>query len=312
MIENFDVLSYLRDRNIPHTTQGKNVALGWVGVQCVFCADRTNHLGINLTTRMLHCWKCGPHGSVANYIMEHENCPWGKAQDIIREYQDATFRTLQKDIRERTALLEIPKGVLRSAPAIHHTYLLGRGFDPQFLTRKYGLQFTNELGFPDTFRGDWRYRVIAPVYVNRRLVNLIGMDVVRNDKRVKYINVGNELSVIPMKECLYNIDSVPVGGRAIVVEGITDVWRGGDCFVSTQGIVFSKEQVALLVARKVSHAFVMFDAEPEAQKRAQEMANNLAGLIPNVEVVELEEGDPAEQSNEKIFEIRKILLDTHG
>lgn len=305
MLETFDVVEWLRDKRISYTQQGKNVSgRDVVGVQCPFCNDKSNHLGIFLTTKMLSCWKCGPHGPITNYIREIEGCSYAQAERILQMYQDRSLPVLRQDIRQRANDLTYPPEAVDEIPDLHRAYLAHRRFDPEFLRAKYKLKFCNELG-------QYKFRVIVPVIVDGVMVNFSAMDVVRDDSnkgRSKYVHCKNELAITPMKRCLYNIDSVR--RHALVVEGVTDVWRVGDGAVAVMGIQFTADQLHLLAKKELLKVTILFDPEPQAQRRAELFATNLATVVKNVSILQSDSGvDPADMADEEISQIRKIFLD---
>jgi DNA primase len=104
-----------------------------------------------------------------------------------------------------------------------------------------------------------------------------------------------------MKECLYNIDTVK--DTAIIVEGVTDVWRIGQGCVATMGLEYTTEQIKLLVDRGVKQAFVMFDSESFAIRKARKLANSLS-IFMESETIELSDGDPGELTINQVQEIR--------
>ena len=135
--------------------------------------------------------------------------------------------------------------------------------------------------------GDYKYRIIAPIYVARRMVSFVGRDV-SEESESTYLNCPNQESIIPAKRCLYNIDSVDK--VALIVEGITDVWRIGRGTVATLGIEFSKAQINLLSG--LDKVFVMFDAGRQSTIMARKFAAMATSVVRSVEVIEMKKGDP--------------------
>lgn len=107
--EGFDVLSYLDDMGIEYSTGGDNVSSGWVGIQCPFCSDHKNHLGINLNHKNFSCWICNERGDVVKLIQELEGISFIKAKQRVEEYQNAA-RGLPERPRNRFFSQILPKG----------------------------------------------------------------------------------------------------------------------------------------------------------------------------------------------------------
>ena len=79
-----NIIEYLQDEvGIKVSIDGKNVSTGWIGVQCPFCNDETNHLGIRINDLRCSCWKCGNH-SFISYITELIDCSHSKAKQLYK------------------------------------------------------------------------------------------------------------------------------------------------------------------------------------------------------------------------------------
>ena len=57
--EAFDIVAYLDEKGIEYVTEGKNVSAGWIGLQCPYCSDQSNHLGVCLDGKGFSCFRCG-------------------------------------------------------------------------------------------------------------------------------------------------------------------------------------------------------------------------------------------------------------
>jgi DNA primase len=134
-------------------------------------------------------------------------------------------------------------------------------------------------------------------------VTFVGRDVT-GEAEAPYENYPTSKSVIHAKNTLYNIDRV--GHTAIVVEGITDVWKIGDGAVATMGTKWTKSQARQLMGLKA--AFVMFDAEKEAQEQAHRLAATLTSGVRKVEVLELSEGDPDDLPLSTVQALRREIF----
>lgn len=77
-----DLIEWFEDNDLEYWTQGKNVTAGWVNIQCVFCDDLSNHLGIRLSDYRVSCWKCGGN-TMANVIMAVTSCNYGEARRLL-------------------------------------------------------------------------------------------------------------------------------------------------------------------------------------------------------------------------------------
>lgn len=305
MLETFDVLAYLRNRRIPYWAEGKNVTAGWVELQCLWCNDRSHHLGVNLDTRFMSCWRCGPKGPFSNYIMTKENYNYRQARNVLNEFQQTVYRSLRQDIQIRNTDWDrniLPKEATGDFPESYLNYLRGRRYDPVKLITQYHLK---AIGNWCTTSDNLCYRILIPVLYEGRVVNYTARDVTGRAE-TPYVNCKNDQAIIPIRDCIYNRDSVR--DTVLIVEGPIDVWRMGSGSISVFGMEVSKEQIGAIVDTGAKRAFVMFDGEEQAIKKAHKVAMALSGLIPFVEVLELEKGDPDSLEEKDVQEIRKLVF----
>jgi 5S rRNA maturation endonuclease (ribonuclease M5) len=129
------------------------------------------------------------------------------------------------------------------------------------------------------------------------------MDVLRQDNRPPYIDCPVNECVIPVKQCLYNIDSVK--DQAIIFEGVTGVWRWGKGALASFTANLTKEQMLLLAKKKVKKVFVLFD--PDAKEKAENISIQLSGFIPSVEQIYFSSGDPKDLDYSSIAKLKEEL-----
>ena len=297
-ITSFDIEAWLNANGIPFSTDGKNVQSGWVAINCPFCDDHSNHMGINPDTGGVNCWRCPAKGTVIMVVSKLKGI---SSHSAISELKKFTHRELSN--RERTfnpdrmaednQQVKINFETSKSSDKYHIEYLRGRGFDPDYLTQHYKLQFTGPL------ENDYRMRVIVPIYMHRRLVSFTTRDITGR-AHIPWLHGKPEHVILSPKECLYNIDSVD--DTALVLEGASDVWRMGDGAVATFGDKYTPEQVRLL--RNVKRAFVLFDTEEAAQENASKLAYDLSAFVSDVHIYELDQGDPGELTDDDVKSIR--------
>jgi len=273
-IDLFDVVSYLNDRGVPYATEGKDVTSGWIGVSCLFCSDSGFHLGINLTSNFMSCWRCGFKGSVTKLIKEIEQpVSFPEILAIMEKHQDFSRMSLIKDEGEipYKAKIEIPtfftKAVWPDVPNIMKQFLLGRGFDPEIICRSKSLFYGGIVG-------RFKHRLILPITLRGKLVSWVGRDIT-GKADIKYLNLEEEKSVLPVKETLYGFDEAPPGRNIVVVEGPLDQWKLGAGSVATFGTQWTQKQVSLLRELNPNKVFILFDSEEMAQKSAVRLAKQV-------------------------------------
>lgn len=278
-----DIKRLFRDYNIMVSGQdSENASPEFLQTKCVFCNDSLDHLGWHLSGEFVNCWKCGGH-STEYALQKLLNLTRAQVNELVEKYKGsgsmAVRDMLNKRKTARAKTIELPGHSLEKQ---HIRYLVQRGFVPEYLEQKYKLKGTG-------IAGEWKYRIIIPIYFNGKLVSFQGRDI-RNKPRLRYKSLEVEKSVVHYKHTLYNIDNC-VGDTVVVLEGPTDVWRWGDGGVATYSTAVTEWQIRLL--SKYRRVLFVFDSEPEAQRLALKAAGKLACMGISAEVIDLEsECDP--------------------
>lgn len=292
--EDFDIQSYLTSKNIPYSTSGDNVSSGWIGISCLFCLDHSNHLGINLNTKVFSCFKCGETGNAVKLLQAIEQeTNLGKIFRIAESFSKEGFTDTEEISAEYQEKAHLPIEATKKFSDMHLNFLKSRRYTEEVID-KYDLYATGPIGF-------YKHRIIIPVYMRRTLMGFVGRDV-SGISLIPYKNSSSTHSVKNIKHCLYNIDNVP-RKTVVIVEGILDAWRIGDGAVATFGTKYTHDQ--LLFLKGMDKVFVLFDAD--AVSLAYKLAHDIATIITSVEVLELSDGDPDNLSEKEVKELRKVL-----
>ena len=289
----FNVQAILDDYGIAYSTSGKNVADGFVNIQCPYCDDKSQHLGFSKNGYVALCWRCGKH-SVIQTLAEVTGLTTKQIFELKEKYNILIDDEEEKIIYQNETI-EVPGSKLLPQ---HIRYLEGRGFDAQYLINKYDLRGT-------LYTGDiYAYRVITPIYYNNRIVSYQGRDFT-GKQNIRYATCKPENEIIHHKKILFNLDNSKQES-VIVMEGVYDVFRFGDNSIATMGTSYTKEQLALL-AKRYKKVYTMFDPEVDAQNRAKILCSDLS--MAGLETVNLllDEGDPAEQNEETVNQIKRDL-----
>jgi len=278
-----DIITYLKAKNIIYYEQGKNVTFGWVNIQCPFCIDHSNHLGINLESKWFNCWICGEKGPI---------------EKLIGKIENTHSNILINNVISKKEVCEFPKYMMDKWEQYHYDYLIKRRFNLEEIKRKYKLKFCNNTS-------SHKFSIIIPVILNDQIVNFSSVNVFTR----QYRHCSNNNAVIPIKHCLYNIDTV--GDTVVIVEGITDVWRMGAGTVATFGLEYTKEQVYQLSKKHIRNVFVMYDSEPQAVEQAEKLCQCFDTLpgIEKTELLILPYGDPADMLDD---DVRNLKIDIFG
>ena len=85
-LSSFDIIFYLEEIGISYSTSGKNISQNWIGINCPFCDDQSNHCGINIHSKVYSCFRCGSKGNVTKLIMALENKNVSGAMNTIKQF----------------------------------------------------------------------------------------------------------------------------------------------------------------------------------------------------------------------------------
>jgi DNA primase len=303
-----NIIEYLEEEvGIKTTLDGKNVSTGWIGIQCPFCDDTSNHMGIRLSDLRCKCWKCGNHSFIA-LIKELTDCSHKEAirlQKVLVEESDADGLSGpnppidSKYYLTRSSTI-LPPDSSNTLSKLHKDYLRRRNFHPNRIIRKYDLRGCNATG-------RYKFRLIIPIYQTRRLVSFISRAIF-DEMTPKYLNPTSREVEISPKQTVYNLDNLTSGHDAIIVEGATDVWRWGDGAIALFGIQYTQRQIVSIVEKKIRKAFVMFDEGKTAQKRAEEICRFIYPFCESVEQIEpIVQDDLAKFTPKQVLEVKRML-----
>lgn len=295
-IETFDLLGWLDSLGVDYWEEGPNVSAGWIGLQCPWCDDDHNHLGVSLHGKNYSCWRCEAKGSLIALIRELAGLSYGKALDTITDWQGAEYLPPERERLQDDGQDVLPVGCRDLTPA-QRQYLERRRYNPDALVQEWGV-----VGGP--LSGPFNHRIIIPLHLRGRTVSYIGADIT-GTKDDKYKAARVEDSIVPASELVYGYDKVTRG--CVVVEGPLDVWRMGPGAVALLGLHADAPHKVQLLADLPGPFTVMLDGETLAIKRAHMLASILRKMGKDVHVYELDEGDPDDLTDEQARELRLEL-----
>lgn len=306
----FDAIRFFKDHNIPFWTSGRNCVPGHISIKCPFCDDHSNHNHVNPNNGCVCCFRC-KSGSLTSLVSKLLHLPFEQAAKLIEEYSDGT---VSKIVNRKSAIVYRTTPIILPGKRLNarmKAYLEERGFDAEYLEKKYGLLGTMGNTFWEGV--DFSWRIIIPVYDSYgHLVSFQARDWT-GLAELRYKNAPIEKSILDPKNLLYN-SHLAHKTRVVVVEGIFDAWRLGDGFVCSFGTSMRQEQLRLL--SEWGEVIFMFDAETEAQAHAKHYAQQLASVGCKTSVVEGDFGlnakgepkDPAELTEAEAYDVRRELL----
>ena len=294
----FNVKNFMDDYNISYITEGKNTQQGWLNINCPFCNDPSQHGGFNIYTGHYNCWNCGHHwqDQVIEKLLGITNY---EARNIIEQYETVIgLRQEKKKLKfKNKTSIKLPKGTYDLQP-MHRKYLIKRNFDPDKIESIWNIRGTHWIG-------EYSYRIIAPIFLNNKIVSYIGRDITeKSNLRYKACKIENE--IIHYKHIVYGADYIK-DRKAIIVEGITDVWRFGKGAIAMFGTNYTKQQI-LFLTKLIDKAFIIFDKG--AYLQTKKLCEDLIGLLSHVEIITLPDfvKDPAELTQKDADDLKKELL----
>lgn len=247
-------------------------------------------MGYNLAGGYCNCWKCGFFNTV-KVFMQLTGEPYNKARLLIGDVvKERGFEV------QTTGTLVIPKGV-GPLKSVHKNYLISRGFDPEEVSRIWGVQGIGlqsklawRLFIPITYLGE-------PVSWTTRSVHA--------EADVRYVSAAPNQEAMKHKRLLYG-EEYCKKHCVIVHEGPIDVWANGPGSVCTCGVGVSREQVRRL--SKYLRRVICFDSEQGAQERARQLCDMLEPFPGETFNITLDSKDVATAPKRDIRKIRKMFL----
>ncbi len=272
---------------------------GWIQIDCPYCGAGSGqyHMGFNVRGAYLNCWRCGPHDLLDSLKMM-TGLEYRDLKDDLDSFRALTSRLRRSDDpamihRE----LQLPKGRGALQPS-HRRYLRDRGFDPRSAVKLWRLQ-----GIGLTSPGNLSWRIFIPIYQESRLVSWTTRAISQKAK-LRYITASAEGELVDHRTILFGEDFCR--NTIIVTEGPFDAMRIGPGAVACLGTGISQEQV--LKISQYPTRVICLDNEPIAQKKAKELANQLAVFPGDTHLVTLDANDAGSASAEEIEELRKEFL----
>ncbi len=297
-----EFVDILRDFGIAHYTEGKNCRPGWVQLDCPWCGiPGKPGLGYKIAGGYCNCYACGGHSAVAVLCkITHE--PAEKIKKLLG--QTDGFAPLTERVWHK---LVMPSNIVPLLKA-QRRYIAGRGFDVDEVVETWGVRGLAQGSSVKTPKGevirlDWR--IFIPIHYRGELVSWTTRSI-NPDESKRYISAPADCESMPHKELLYGGDFCT--HAAVAIEGPIDCWRVGKGAAGLCGIGFSRKQVSRL-ARFFKRG-VWFDNEPQAQKRARDLVDQLFAFPGDTIHFKPEPGDakdPGSASDNEVQQVRKIL-----
>ena len=306
-----NIIKLYEDYNIDYKTEGhKHCRPGWVNVECPLCTGNPGyHLGFPLKGGPFVCWRCGSH-SQFEVIQKLLNLTAKETYGILKQYKGRVLTIAdQKEDKKAPFLLPSKATALNTK---HRNYLKRRGFDSDVIENHWGVLGTGPTSIlydkEENKIINFKQRLVIPIYWNGRIVSFQARDIT-DRSGVKYIACPKYREIIHHKHILYVNPinwEIMKGGRGVVVEGVTDVWKLGDFSIATFGIKYKMEQVRIL-AKHLKEIVIIYDFENQAQQQADVLIKQLE--FRGVQVAkEKIENDPGSLSYDDAKHLMKQIM----
>lgn len=275
-------ISFRRQSEDPHVTSG------WIGLECPRCGPDSGvfHYGYHIASGRTNCWKCG---FVPLWEFLREKIHPAVVQQILADLDREGIQTTVPP----QGRLQLPNGIGLLLPA-HRRYLQGRGFDPDELAEKWAVQ---GIGLSASLS----WRLFIPIQYRGKTVSWTTRSL--SDVGTRYVAAKVEQEAIPHRSLLFGIDHCR--HAVVVVEGCLDAMRIGYGAVATCGIGYSHEQFHQI--SKFPTRVIAFDSEPDAQKRARKLTDDLQLHPGETYRIILSAKDAASAEDREIQQLRKYL-----
>ena len=267
----FDAIDYFDDAGIDYRSEGNNVAVNDINIDCPFCGETKKHLAVNKYNGKINCWACNLEGystrpGIIDLIKELESCSFAQALSLFKQHQTKDFDLnpveeseiiLKNKIDFPPYTYDFSLGKNSKEQSRAMVYLFSRGFGWRTV-KKYKLKYCEKNTKERPFFG---HRIIIPLYFQGEVVNYIGRDYTGKSP-LRYKNCKITDVVRRPKDMLYNYDSVKSSGNKhiYIVEGVPNVWRMDND--STLGLMtdkMSREQRSQILDLKPKSLTFMLD-----------------------------------------------------
>lgn len=191
-------------------------------------------------------------------------------------------------------------------PSYHEAcqYLLGRGIDPVYVGKEFGITFCEEA---DPQYSHAFGKLVTPIYMRGELVGWQARPTFDTDWATTGISKYYNCPGMRKQLVLYNFDNAVSNPWCVVVEGITDVWALGNVAVGLLGKSLAAEQAKLL-AQNWQTAVVAVDPDVSERERNR-MKATLSANMQAIYVTLPAGEDPATIDKDRFWDL--VFAEAH-
>lgn len=278
--------------------------------KCIFHKEDTPSFAVNNEKEYYHCFGCGAHGNVFNFLMFVNNKTFLEVLEELCKIYELPFKKTHGIENINNNIIE---EILNFALKYYEinlennldilNYLYERGIDGTIikkfrlgyskdnsvvieLMKKYSLKLIKEAGI--TSMGSYdrlRNRVIFPIFNEKNQVIGFGGRTLKEDEKPKYIN-SSESSYFHKNLILYNINNIEYQVPFIyLVEGYIDVIsmvsNGYINTVGSMGTSVSKFQI-FMILKRTKKIIIMFDGDEAGMRATERVVSLILSMITPV------------------------------
>lgn len=290
------VIQFLEENHIAYKRRAD-----WVNVNCPFCGDSKQHLGISPIGGCT-CFKCGKHGLIAT-LHGLLDCGIDAAKRYARLYFSNGNQPTVIETPTPTVQFAVPTSGNIMKHKRSYCYLRNRfpwliKTEFQSMVEKYQITYTDTDYSDSLFAG----RIIIPNLLNGKAVSYQARDYT-DMSRCKYITAPKSAELVFHKDFLWGIDFVPYD-KIIVCEGVMDALTIGSGATHTHGVKWSKLQAEELYA--YSEVYICYDQDEAGEKGARSLASAISHRT-KVHIVKLSSHDINSCNINEINDLKGLL-----
>lgn len=287
------IIDILSESGIEFWTEGKNVSVDTVNVNCPFCTmggplgpDPSNHCGIFKDTLKFNCWRCGKKGSFAFLVAVLTNTKLEYCERLIQDMgvflEEDPVSQVQKMLRreelstskeEKNEFLGLPRQFEEVTEDIDFPLI-----DDYLERRDLYIEDLIEHGCGICRTGEYMNRLVIPIYQETKLVAFQAADLTGR-ATIKYKTSDTTM------DYLYGLDDIQEGGLMVLTEGVLDAWRVREHVVCTFGASLTDGQRTKIIDSQIEQ--LVFGWDGDAYWKAMREADYLRPFIPEVYVLQL-------------------------
>lgn len=267
-------------------------------IPCPLCFDEKSRLYINASSGLWICHLCGERGNLARIFLDLCDLTLTEAMMLVKDIRGSTTRPRRphavRRMKERPPEVPMAAGAL-DRPLLAEAYLAGRGLDAKWV---------KELGLKVCLSGQYKYRLIIPVYTEGQLRTFVARTMNIHERKKVLMPKDSQAS-----RALFGYDRVVEGRQhwtsLIIVEGVFDairMWQiGYGETVATLGAHITENQRRLLKRLKPDAVILLRDADDAGREAVIKEARELRAAMFDVSIAELPEGtDPGSATPQDI------------